>query len=70
MFPWQQIDAGSDELFEMVINIQFTSKLKEKLQSAPVHHEFTTGFRRVLLQLRRELVQKTRLSFMCNRFVK
>jgi hypothetical protein len=41
-FPWQRIDAVSGELFEMVINIQFASKLQKRsysqlqFSSAPV----------------------------------
>jgi hypothetical protein len=30
-FPWQRIDAVSDELFEMVIYIRFASKLQERV---------------------------------------
>jgi hypothetical protein len=47
-FPWQRIDAVSDELFEMVIYILFASKL----QTAPV--QYTTEFRRVQVGLRAE----------------
>jgi hypothetical protein len=45
MFPWQRIDAVSDELFKRVIKIWFASKLQKKLQSAPV--QFTTELRGV-----------------------
>jgi hypothetical protein len=48
-FPWQGIDAVSDELFEVVISIRLAWKFQKgsyiQLQfSSP---QFTTGFRRV-----------------------
>jgi hypothetical protein len=39
-FPWQRIDAVSDELFEMVNYIRFTSRLQKRSYSQlqSVHH--------------------------------
>jgi hypothetical protein len=38
-FPWQRIDAVSDELFEMVIYIRFVSKLEKRSYS---HLQFSS----------------------------
>jgi hypothetical protein len=32
-FPWKPIDAVTDELFEMVIYIRFTSKLQKRVSA-------------------------------------
>jgi hypothetical protein len=85
-FPWQQIDAVSDELFEMVIYIWFASKLQKRsyieLQvssshsSAPVkesHSPADKTFRTDSAEVTvraPDKKEKTRPLIMCNTFVK
>jgi hypothetical protein len=40
-FPWQRIEAVSDEMFEMVIYFRFDSKLQKRSysSSSSVHHK-------------------------------
>jgi hypothetical protein len=79
-FSWQRIEAGSNELFEMLINIRFASKLRKEatVSSSSVHHRVQKSSvqsksrdspaEQIVQKLQREL--QTRLLFVCNRFVK
>jgi hypothetical protein len=73
MFPWQRINTLSDELFEMVIYIRFTSKLQREatVSSSSVHHRVQK--RSAPVKKRDSPADKnknTRCLFVCNRFVK
>jgi hypothetical protein len=79
-FPWQRIDTVTDELFNMVIYIQFASKLQKKVpvqsrdspapfkksREAPIHQRV---HQKVQERVPDE-TKKTRLLFMCYRLVK
>jgi hypothetical protein len=75
MFPWQLIEAVSDELFEMVIYGRFASKLQKRsysqlqFSSQQSSEEFRVSpAEQIVQKLQQELL--TRLLFVCNRFVK